>query len=213
MTGSNFEGDKDRKDYNFRILSQIIQCMENGNKLIMQNLEQVYGSLYELFNQNFNIVRDKKNVRIALENMNNPMCSVHNDFHCILLLDERKIPFSDPPFLNRFEKQILTFDAVIDSHQLRGLSSSLKWWVESLMQIKPTQQKKFYEDKSVMMNPGKNNHRQFGGNQGGQGQGGQNNDIKWEKVGLEIDDIFLGFNEETFDSLVLNYSQYSQSMF
>ena len=50
------------------------------------------------------LVNEKKNVRIALENMNNPMCYVHNDFHCIILLDERKIPFSDPPFLNRFEK-------------------------------------------------------------------------------------------------------------
>jgi hypothetical protein len=50
MTGSKFEGDKDRKDYNFRVLSNIIQCMEGGSQLTMQNLEQVYGSLYELFN-------------------------------------------------------------------------------------------------------------------------------------------------------------------
>mgnify|MGYP003325216880 CR=1 FL=1 len=49
------------------------------------------------------LVKGKNHVRIALENMNNPMQFVHNDFHIILLLDERKIPFSDPPFLNRFE--------------------------------------------------------------------------------------------------------------
>jgi hypothetical protein len=113
MTGSNFEGDKKRKDYNFRVLSNIIQCMESGNQLTMQNLEQVYGSLYELFNQNFMVVGKKKNCRIALENMNNPMCYVNDNFHCMILLDERKIPFSDPPFLNRFEKQILTFDEVL----------------------------------------------------------------------------------------------------
>ena len=104
ITGSDFEGDRDKKDYNVRILSNIIQCMENGNKLIMQNLEQIYGSLYELFNQNFMIVGNKKNCRIALEHMNNPMCYVNDDFHCMILLDYKKIELSDPPFLNRFEK-------------------------------------------------------------------------------------------------------------
>jgi len=73
----------------------------------------VYGSLYELFNQNFMVVGKKKNCRIALENMNNPMCYVHEKFHCMILLNEKKIPLSDPPFLNRFEKQILTFDEVL----------------------------------------------------------------------------------------------------
>ena len=46
----------------------------------MKNLDQIYGSLYDLFNQNFMIVGEKKNCRIALGSTNNPMCYVNNAF-------------------------------------------------------------------------------------------------------------------------------------
>ncbi|CAG8818603.1 1840_t:CDS:1, partial [Racocetra fulgida] len=44
----------------------------------------------------------------------NPMVSVHKNFRCILVLDETKVDYSDPPLLNRFEKQKMTINDMID---------------------------------------------------------------------------------------------------
>lgn len=62
-----------------------------------------------MLNQNYVVVGKKKNCRIALGAYSNPMCNVHDDFRCIVLVDHRKIDFSDPPFLNRFEKQMILY--------------------------------------------------------------------------------------------------------
>jgi hypothetical protein len=106
--------------------------MESGRTLILKDLEDIYGSLYgrlpplspfiyiisnilifkDMLNQNYVVVGKKKNCRIALGAFSNPMCNVHDDFRCIVLVDHRKIDFSDPPFLNRFEKQMIKYLSV-----------------------------------------------------------------------------------------------------
>ena len=134
MIGSEFEGDKDKDEHSFRLLSDIILYMENGNSIIMKNLDQIYGSLYDLFNQNFMIVGKKKNCRIALGSTNNPMCFVNNNFHCIVLVDIKNMYKMDPPFLNRFEKQILTFDSILTSRQ-KDLVLELDKWIDNLTSI------------------------------------------------------------------------------
>ena len=68
------------------------------------------------------------------------MCYVHDDFHCIILLDEQKIRVSDPPFLNRFEKQIITFDNVL-TEQHRKLAKLLKQWLKNLFRFSKLHQK------------------------------------------------------------------------
>lgn len=102
--GSQFEEDL-TDDYNYRILSRILLCMEQGYILILKDLENIYGSLYDMLNQNYTIIGSKKNCRVALGPYSNPMCHVHEDFKCIVLVEELKLDYSDPPFLNRFEKQ------------------------------------------------------------------------------------------------------------
>ena len=69
--------------------------------------------LLDMLNQNYVVVGKKKNCRIALGAYSNPMCNVHDDFRCIVLVDHRKIDFSDPPFLNRFEKQMIKYPILI----------------------------------------------------------------------------------------------------
>ena len=84
-----------------------------------------------MLNQNYSYVGSKRNCRIALGMLpflylysyfflyimsprftyldigpySNPMCHVAEGFRCIVLMDSKKIDFTDPPFLNRFEKQ------------------------------------------------------------------------------------------------------------
>ena len=121
--GSRFEEDLS-EDYNYRILSRIILCMELDCILILRDLERIYGSLYDMLNQNYAVVGKKKNCRVALGAYSNPMCHVNDDFRCIVLTDHHKVDFSDPPFLNRFEKQLLRFSDVLNEKQQEIITRS-----------------------------------------------------------------------------------------
>jgi hypothetical protein len=95
--------------------------------LILKDLEHIYGSLYDMLNQNYTVVGSKRNCRIALGAFSNPMCHVHEDFRCIVLVDQAKLDQSDPPFLNRFEKQLLTYDSIM-SHRQKVIAQQLGEW-------------------------------------------------------------------------------------
>ena len=132
--GSHFEEDQ-TADYNYRVLSRIILCMEQGLVLILRDLENIYGSLYDMLNQNYTIIGGKKHCRIALGHYSNPICQVHEDFKCIVLVDEENVDFSDPPFLNRFEKQHLNFTAVINCEE-NILIEDLQCFVNKFCSVK-----------------------------------------------------------------------------
>ena len=75
ICGSKFEEDFS-EDYSYRILSRIILHMERKCVLVLKDLESVYGSLYDMLNQNYVVVGKKKNCRVALGPYSNPMCQV-----------------------------------------------------------------------------------------------------------------------------------------
>jgi len=104
------------EEYSFKILNKIQVYMEQGKILILSGLSSIYSSLYDLFNQNFSIVGGKKYARIALGTSNNPMVYVHDDFKCIIILNEEEVEKQDPPFLNRFEKTIINFESLLDKN-------------------------------------------------------------------------------------------------
>ena len=131
--GSRFEEDLS-DDYNYRILSRIILYMERDCVLILWDLENIYGSLYDMLNQNYTVVGGKKNCRVALGAYSNPMCQVHDGFRCIVLVDQQKVDYTDPPFLNRFEKQLLRFSDVITSGE-KEVISTLRSWVEDVSTV------------------------------------------------------------------------------
>ena len=81
--------------------------------MILSGLSSIYPSLYDLFNQNFSVVGGKKYARIALGTSNNPMAYVHGNFKCIIILSEDELEKQDPPFLNRFEKAVITFESLL----------------------------------------------------------------------------------------------------
>lgn len=131
--GSRFEEDLS-EEYNYRILSRIILCMEQDCVLILRDLESIYGSLYDMLNQNYTVVGGKRNCRVALGAFSNPMCQVHIGFRCVVLIDQGRVDFTDPPFLNRFEKQLLRFSDVLNPEQ-RTLISILNEWVKGISTI------------------------------------------------------------------------------
>ena len=135
--GSRFEEDLSEK-YNYRILGRIILCMERDCILILRDLERIYGSLYDLLNQNYAVVGNKKNCRVALGAHSKPMCQVHDKFRCIVLIDQHKVDFSDPPFLNRFEKQVLRFSDMLTKDQQKAVAE-LYLWVQGMSTVEGLQ--------------------------------------------------------------------------
>jgi len=141
--GSRFEEDLS-EEYNYRMLSRIILCMERDCVLILRDLESIYGSLYDMLNQNYTVVGGKRNCRVALGAFSNPMCQVHDGFRCIVLIDQGRVNFTDPPFLNRFEKQLLRFSDVLNGEQ-RKIINTLQDWVKGISTI-PHLETQFHEE-------------------------------------------------------------------
>ncbi|KAF0525877.1 e3 ubiquitin-protein ligase [Gigaspora margarita] len=128
--GSQFPDDFDG-DYQYGILNRIMMCIEAGRPLILTDLEVIYGSLYDLWNQNYITVGregdQKYYTRIALGAYSNPMVCVHENFRCILVLDEKNVDFADPPLLNRFEKQKMAINDILDDDMKRMVEDLANW--------------------------------------------------------------------------------------
>ena len=133
LLGSRFEEDLS-EDYNHRFLSRIILYMERDCILILKDLESIYGSLYDMLNQNYTMVSNKKYCCVALGSYSNPMCQVHDGFRCIVLIDQHKVDYSDPPFLNRFEKQVLRYSDVLTKDQ-QSVITDLQRWVQGMSTV------------------------------------------------------------------------------
>ncbi|GES78826.1 hypothetical protein GLOIN_2v1764819 [Rhizophagus clarus] len=133
ILGSQFPEDRD--DYSYNVLSRIMMCVEAGQPLILTDLEIIYGSLYDLWNQNYITMGSSDDpkyfTRVALGAYANPMLYVHPDFRCILVLDEKKLNDADPPLLNRFEKQVMTLNDIISKEQ-KELVTQLKEWTKQM---------------------------------------------------------------------------------
>lgn len=117
MLASPFEDDFG-DEHAYLQLSRIILYMEAGRQLIIKGHDNIYGALYDMLNQNYSEVRCgltvTRNCRIALGGLHNEHCPVHPNFRCIMLEEEVDIATSDPPRLNRCEKQRLEYLDVLD---------------------------------------------------------------------------------------------------
>ena len=93
--------------------------METDDILLMQDLDMIYPSLYDLFNQNFTIMGNKQYARIAFEYAK-ISSEVNRNFHAIVLVNNLQIQQLklDPPFLNRFEKHIINYNMLLEKDDL-----------------------------------------------------------------------------------------------
>jgi hypothetical protein len=103
--GSNFPLDKS-DDRLFSIISQIIDCIENGIICVVIDLLEIYQTFYDLLNQKYYSYQDKSICRIAYGN-DSKNTFIHKDFKFILVQLSDKLYQLDPPLLNRFEKHRL----------------------------------------------------------------------------------------------------------
>ena len=123
--GSKLKNDLNSEEYAIKVLNKIQLYMEKGGILFLKNLETVYPSMYDLFNQNFTVVGNKNYARLAVGSTTNNFALINNNFKCIINVDNDKIDKEEPPFLNRFEKHILSLDNLL-SQDLIEQSDKIK---------------------------------------------------------------------------------------
>ena len=116
--GSPFEDDLKSEEYILKILNKVQLHMEQDKVLILNNLGTVYPGLYDLFNQNFTEVSKKNYARIAMGYTTNAFSFVNDKFRCIVNVEEDKINKEESPFLNRFEKQIISFENLLGTKDI-----------------------------------------------------------------------------------------------
>ena len=114
--GSKFKDEHEGEDYSIKMLNKIQLQMESGGTLVLQNLEIIYPSLYDLFNQNFTKMGNKNYARIAFSS-NKSYSLVDSSFKVIILVEKENILKEEPPFLNRFEKHEISFEYLLNEVQ------------------------------------------------------------------------------------------------
>ena len=111
--GSRFVKDQQSEEYTLKILNKVQLQMEQDKVLLLTDLEPLYPALYDLFNQNFTVMGNKNYARIAIGSSTNTYSLVNDGFKCIILVDQNAIDKEEPPFLNRFEKHIISFEYLL----------------------------------------------------------------------------------------------------
>ena len=120
LVGSKYKSDIKSGRYSEEILNKIKYIMETDDILILKDLDMIYPSLYDLFNQNFTIMGNKQFARIAFEYAK-ISSEVNRNFHAVVLVNNIQIENLklDPPFLNRFEKHIVSFRMLLDEEDIK----------------------------------------------------------------------------------------------
>jgi len=126
--GSQFEEDLFSEEYLVKVLNKIKVYMEKGNILILKNLDLVYFSLYNLFNQNFIDLNNKSYIKISLNS--NSFYYVNNNFRLIIIADLESN--EEANFLNKFEKHILSFENLL-SNELIKEATKIKFILDEIV--------------------------------------------------------------------------------
>lgn len=132
LYGSTFEEDAQSEDYNIRVLSDVINHIENGHVIVFKDVNQpIQTSLYDVFNKSYQRIGGKNYCRVAIGANYNPKCLVHSNFNAIVYLNEDNLPEVEAAFLNRFEKHFLTIDKFLTADE-RSALKMLENWLELL---------------------------------------------------------------------------------
>ena len=147
LIGSKYTSDTKSGKYTEEILNKVKYIMETDNVLILRDLDIIYPSLYDLFNQNFTVMGEKKFARIAFEYAK-VSSEVNNDFHVVVIVNEeqKKKLSLDPPFLNRFEKHIIKYNMLLDEKDIE-ISKKIFDYIELIASFNNNQKLKIDLDK------------------------------------------------------------------
>ncbi|EAR87834.2 AAA domain, dynein subfamily protein (macronuclear) [Tetrahymena thermophila SB210] len=112
LLGGDFSQDQSTEN-SYSIINQIISCVESGIAVVLQNLDNIYQSLYELLNQNFRELNGKPYCKISF-GADSSNIQIGKGFKLILIQQMSQIHRMDGPLLNRFEKHMFDEGMTLD---------------------------------------------------------------------------------------------------
>lgn len=119
---SDFPGDGQLQKID--TIAAIRHSAMQGHTVVMSQTDDIHESFYDLFNQRFRRIDDPKDgpryyANIAIGAHSKPS-RVHPKFQCVVVVKKSEIKHTPAPFLNRFEKYLISHRSLLDAslHQL-----------------------------------------------------------------------------------------------
>ena len=114
---SDFPGDGEIQKIN--TISNIRYSTINGHTVVMTQTDDIHESFYDLFNQHFRRIDSNEGkphyyTNIAIGPHLKPS-RVHSKFQCLVVIKKSEVLHTPSPFLNRFEKYLVSYSSLIDT--------------------------------------------------------------------------------------------------
>ena len=104
--------------FQINTIAAIRHSATEGHTIVMSQTDSIHESFYDLFNHRFHRLDSSDGPQfycnIAIGAHNKP-CRIHPNFQCIILVNKNELQNLPPPFLNRFEKYLLSYGLLLDS--------------------------------------------------------------------------------------------------
>ena len=115
--GSTFVFDRESEKYAYKYLKEIKHFASEGFTLLLDDLDLIYGALYDLFNMRFSSHEGKKYSSITFEDFKETV-AISEKFNCFILKEEHQLRADrmsienklPSPLMNRFEKHLFGLD-------------------------------------------------------------------------------------------------------
>ena len=144
LEGSRLQHDIGNQKYYLNILSRLKTHITEGDFVVFSELDNIYGILYDLFNQRFSMDSNTTSFcQINYGDMRDRI-NIHAKFGCMLLKSvsdfvrpegiERRLP---SPLLNRFEKHILTLENYTSNQDIKDAIARVKGLLRDCLQNSP----------------------------------------------------------------------------
>ena len=135
---SDFPGDGHIQKIN--TIAAIRHSVIKGHTVVMSQTDNIHESFYDLFNQRFSCINDPEQrprfyTNIAIGAHFKPS-RVNPDFQCVVVIKKSEIKHTPAPFLNRFEKYLISYSSVLDavfSHMPPSMAMLVKAAIEKVM--------------------------------------------------------------------------------
>ncbi|KAL4476131.1 hypothetical protein ABPG74_009864 [Tetrahymena malaccensis] len=126
--GSDFSLDQ-KSQNTYKIINEIIYCVEKGIIIVLKNLDNIYQSLYDLLNQNYKEFNGKNYCSISF-NADSREIPVSPDFKIILIVNQSQIHKMDGPLLNRFEKHTFSESMIISKQDQDKINRINQYFID-----------------------------------------------------------------------------------
>ena len=114
---SNFPADSHLQKIN--TIAAIRHSAMKGHTVVMSQTDDIHESFYDLFNQRFRRIDDLKEgpryyANIAIGAHLRPS-RIHPNFQCVVVVKKSEVKNTPAPFLNRFEKYLITHQIMLET--------------------------------------------------------------------------------------------------